>query len=148
MYSILTRLTLSSILVGSVVVSAHAQGTQYTAERALGRLVAFVLVDDDAGFLTYSTDFAVSTHLKRFTLSGGADSGPDLFSSVGDFAPVLVYDPNTRLLFLPDGAPGQTGVRVFKRDGTQLTTTPTATSGPPTDLLLLPASSAVIGGDR
>jgi hypothetical protein len=99
-------------------------------------LGAFVRVDRDRGFLTYSTDLLLSSHLHEFTFAG--DVGPELHVALDYFTPALVHDRPTDVLFAPDGNFGSTGVRAFEADGgRELTTVATPTSGPPSDLLLL-----------
>jgi hypothetical protein len=100
-------------------------------------LGAFVMVTAQRGFLVYSTDLDLSSHLKPFSLSGGVEPGPELHVSVGYFVPALAHDARTRTLFVPDGVFGRQGVLLFDADsGDRLTTEPLPTQGPPTDLLL------------
>jgi hypothetical protein len=99
-------------------------------------LGAFVLVSPDRGFLTFSTDLLLSSHLVPFTFGG--DVGPELHVSLDYFAPALVHERRGRLVFAPDGSFGTTGVRVFDAvTGAPRTLTSVATAGAPTDLLLL-----------
>jgi hypothetical protein len=99
-------------------------------------LGAFVMVAPDRGFLTYSTDLLLSSHLHSFTLAG--DIGDELHVSLDYFAPALAYHRRTGLLFVPAGTSGQTGVEVFDAESeARLTHAPTPTSGAPTDLVPL-----------
>jgi hypothetical protein len=99
-------------------------------------LGAFVFTRPDRGFLTFSTDLLLSSHLNPFTLAGMV--GPELHVSLDYFAPALVHEPRERAIFAPDGSFGRTGVEVFDADtGARRTTAPTPTGGPPTDLVLV-----------
>jgi hypothetical protein len=117
----------------------------------------FLMVTPSRGFLVYSTDFDLSSHLQPFSLSGGVDPGPNLHVSVGYAVPALAAERRgsgknwgrecgrrgvphcpTRWFYLPDGVFGRQGVHVFNATtGKRLSSTPTATSGQPTDVLLL-----------
>jgi hypothetical protein len=99
-------------------------------------LGAFVMVAPDRGYLTYSTDLLLSSHLHEFTLAGAI--GPELNVSLDYFVPALAHDRQSGHLFVPEGSAGETGVRVFDAaTGTELTPGPTRTSGAPTDLQLV-----------
>jgi hypothetical protein len=102
-------------------------------------LGAFVRVATDRGFLAYSTDLLLSSHLHSFTFSG--EVGPELQVSLDYFTPALAHDRPTDAIFSPDGNFGTTGIRVFDAETeAELTAEPTRTSGVPTDLLLLRAT--------
>ncbi len=99
----------------------------------------FVFVTPEAGYLTFTTDFDLSSHLTRFTLTGGVEFG-QLHVSVGYAVPALAADPVTDTLFLPDGEFDRQGVHVFRAStGERLTAKdePIATGGRPSDVLLL-----------
>jgi hypothetical protein len=49
----------------------------------------FVMVDADRGFLVYSTDLDLSSHLQPFSLTKGVDPGRNLHVSVGYAVPAL-----------------------------------------------------------
>jgi hypothetical protein len=99
-------------------------------------LGAFVMTTPERGYLVYSTDLDLSSHLKPFSLSGGVEPGPEMHVSVGYFVPTLVHDASTGFLFVPDGAFGRQGVLVFDTATNDLlTAVPRATAGPPTDLI-------------
>lgn len=101
-------------------------------------LGAFALVTPQSGYLTYSTDLLLSSHLHRFTLADGVEPGPDLHQSLNYFVPTLLHDPVTQLLFYPEGTPEVFGVRVFDATtGELLTPEPIATTGPPTDMIFV-----------
>jgi hypothetical protein len=101
-------------------------------------LGAFVMVTPQSGYLTFSTDLLTSSHLKPFTLSGGVEPGPELHVALGYFVPILLHDPATNTLYFPEGGFGGDGVHVFDAlTGERLTRDLLATSGPPTDLVLL-----------
>jgi hypothetical protein len=95
-----------------------------------------VIGRDARGYLVYSTDLLLSSHLHQFTLAG--DIGPELHVSLDYFAPALEVEPRAGLLFVPDGTDGRMGINVFDAaTGARLTPAPTATTGPPSDLVLL-----------
>ncbi len=99
-------------------------------------LLAFVLVTPERGYLTFSTDFAMSSHLMSFTLSG--DVEPAFFETLGYFTPTLGFDPQSNTIFFPNGGYGQHGVYVLDADtGELLTPDPIPTTGRPTDLVLI-----------
>ncbi len=101
-------------------------------------LGAFVMVTPDRGYLVCGTDLLLSSHLMPFTVSGGVEPGPELHFSLGYFAPTLVHDPATDTFFFPEGGFDGYGVHVFDAlTGTRLTPEPVATTGQPTDLVLL-----------
>lgn len=98
----------------------------------------FVMVQPDRGYLVFSTDFALSSHLFGFSVPGGVDSGSELHISLGYFAPVLAHDPNTDTLFVPQAGISPSGVQVFDAaTGAPLTSDAIPTSGPPVDLQLV-----------
>jgi hypothetical protein len=101
-------------------------------------LGAFVFVGPERGYLVYSTDLDLSSHLKPFSLRDGVEPGPELHVSVGYFVPSLEFDPVRNFLFVPDGAFDRRGVFVFDTSTNErLTPAPIGTSGMPTDILLL-----------
>jgi hypothetical protein len=98
----------------------------------------FVMVDADRGFLVYSTDLDLSSHLQPFSLSRGVDPGPNLHVSVGYAVPALVHEPRRGTFFLPDGVFQRQGVHVFDVESwSRLSDAPTAVTGLPSDILLL-----------
>jgi hypothetical protein len=102
-------------------------------------LGAFAMITDDRGWLVYSTDIVLSSHLHPFTITAG-EGFPEAATSLFYFAPHIVYDPATDTLFWPE----PNGVQAF--DGTTgiaRQASPTPLSGAPTDLALLPATVAV-----
>jgi hypothetical protein len=118
--------------------------------RRLGRrdLGPFVFVTADRGYLVFSTDFDLSSHLTPFSLRGGVEP-VQLHVSVGYAVPALVFDPLAGTLFVPDaGSLGSVGVNVFDAaTGDRLTPTPIAIAGQPTDLLLLRGTAGRRGGN-
>ena len=101
-------------------------------------LGAFVLVTPDRGYLTFSTDFALSSHMVPFTLTDGADANDTFYQSVGYFVPTLVLDEVSDTYFFPEGAGPVMGVHVFAAlDGTRLTADPVVIDGFPTDMELV-----------
>lgn len=98
----------------------------------------FVMLNPERGFLSFSTDFALSSHLSMFTSSGVVEPVPDFFVALGYFAPAVVHAPDAGHVFFPDAGFGATGVQVFAaHTGERLTRGPLQTSGPLTDLELL-----------
>lgn len=99
------------------------------------QLGAFVLVRPRRGFLTFSTDLTLSSHLVQFDFDGYV--GGQLHVSVDYFAPALAHDRGG-VVFSPDGTFGATGVRAFDDEtGAALTAAVIPTSGAPTDLLAI-----------
>ena len=97
----------------------------------------FLMLNPDEGFLVFSTDFDLSSHLQRFTLEGGVDPPPELIVSVGYAVPALELDTTGDRLFFPDGGIDTRGIRVFDvATGIEQTTAPLMTSGRPSDILL------------
>jgi hypothetical protein len=98
----------------------------------------FIMVTPDQGYLVFSTDLILSSHLQRFSLAGGVETGPQLNVSVDYAVPALEFDAQSGSLFVPDGAFGRRGVHVFDAaTGERRTSEPIATNGSPTDILLL-----------
>lgn len=96
----------------------------------------FVMVRPDRGFLAYSTDFGLSSHLKGFSVSGGVDPGPELFINGGYLSPVLAHDPVGDTVFVPQASPS--GVQVLDAaTGALLTSEAIPTGGSPVDLQLV-----------
>jgi hypothetical protein len=101
-------------------------------------LGSFVMVSPDRGYLVFSTDLVISSHLVAFTVSGGVEPGPGLYDSIGYRVPTMVHDLQTDTFFYPDGGYGGEGVHVFDAlTGTRLTADAIATTGQPTDLAML-----------
>lgn len=101
-------------------------------------LGAFVMTTANSGYLSFTTDFALSSHLVAFNIPGGVIPGPGLYAALGYFAPALLHDDATDYLYFPDGSFPSTGVQVFDVvTGEQLTDDVISTNGPPTDLLLV-----------
>jgi hypothetical protein len=98
----------------------------------------FVMVTPERGYLVYSTDFDLSSHLKPFSLSRGVPPGPDLYVTVGYAVPALVVDPFAGTLLLTDGHFDRRGLVVFDAaSGAQLTPNSVPVSGQPTAILSL-----------
>jgi hypothetical protein len=101
-------------------------------------LNTFLMVTAERGFLVYSTDLDLSSHLKPFTIAGGVPPGRELHVSVGYFVPNLALDARMTTLFVPEGAFGREGVLAFDAvTGAPLTPAGIRTGGAPTDVLLL-----------
>jgi hypothetical protein len=97
----------------------------------------FVLVTPERGYLVFTTDLTLSSHLHRFSLTGGIDP-EELNVSVDYAVPALAHDPVAGTLFVPDGVFGRQGLHVFDAaSGARLSAGPIPTDGAPTDVLLL-----------
>jgi hypothetical protein len=100
-------------------------------------LGAFVMVGPDRGFLAYSTDLLLSSHLHQFSLAGGVDPR-ELAVALDCFSPAIEFHSDTNSVFFPIGGSVENGLHVFDATtGTRLTDRLIATSGPPTDLVLV-----------
>jgi len=99
-------------------------------------LGSFAMVAPDRGFLVSSTDFAPSSHLSRFSFTGGVQL-EELFVTVDYRVPTMVHDPQTHTVFVPDG--GTTNAySIFDADtGERLNRDPLLLGGPATDIELL-----------
>jgi len=103
-------------------------------------LGAFVLITSDRGYLTFSTDFAVSSHMVEFTVSGGVVPGGALFETVGYFVPTLPLDPQSDTFFFPDGGTHPSAVHVLDAaSGSYVATVPIGTNALPTDVVVIAA---------
>jgi hypothetical protein len=96
----------------------------------------FVMVTPETGFLVFTTDLDLSSHLVRFSRSAGVEPGLERYVTVGYAMPALAHDPRTGIVFAPDGAFAREGVYAFdaasgERIGQRVDT------GQPTDLLLI-----------
>jgi hypothetical protein len=69
-------------------------------------LGGFVMVSADEGYVVAHTDIVPSTHLRHFTITGGATPGPDLVMLLGDAVESLAYDARRSRLYLPSGFAG------------------------------------------
>jgi len=125
----------------------HSNGLRISEwEHNIGAdLNAFVMINADDGYLTFSTDLLLSSHLHRFSFSTGPDNGPDILTSLNYMTPAMVHDPSSGHLFVPNGPNGPPGVFVFDAaSGTILT--PTPIPGPfVTDLALIVANCPAAG---
>jgi len=102
-------------------------------------LGAFVMVTPETGYLIFSTDLLLSSHLQRFSLRGGVESGPELHVSLDYFVPALAHDAATRQIFLPDGGIRPGGVFVFDAEtGERLSSGAIPVGGMPSDAALAP----------
>jgi hypothetical protein len=63
----------------------------------------FVFVEGSRGYLEFSTDFDLSSHLVEFRLDAVEDIGPQLFVAVSYAVPALAYAARSDALFVPDG---------------------------------------------
>ena len=108
------------------------------AEDQLGAdLGPFAMVTSDAGYLAFSTDLAISTHMLPFSVTGGVEHGPAVYEDIGYFAPVIRFDELSDNFFVPQGSM-DFGIHVFDATtGTRQTTDAVALGGPPADMTLL-----------
>jgi len=98
-------------------------------------LGAFVFTSSDEGFLTFTTDLTLSSHLLHFDLVRGV-TGSELNVVVEYFVPALVHDPQTNTLYFPRGGSGKTGVEVHDATSGALLSAANLTDGSSTDLVL------------
>ena len=102
-------------------------------------LGAFVMVAPDRGFLAYSTDLLLSSHLHQFSLAGGVDPA-ELAVALDYFSPAIEYHGESDTVFFPIGGSLENGLLAFDAiTGARLSDQLLATSGPPTDLIVLTA---------
>ena len=107
-------------------------------------LNAFIMLDGQRGYLTFSTDLLLSSHLHKFTADGEVDP-EELDVAVDYFTAAMAFDPLTQSLYVPTGGFGADGVNVFDAlTGGRLTATPIPTGGPPTDLVLIPEPAGML----
>jgi hypothetical protein len=100
-------------------------------------LGAFVMVEPNRGFLVYSTDLLLSSHLHQFSLDGGVDPA-ELAVALDYFSPAIAFDAGTNSVFLPIGGSVENGLLAFDATtGARLSERLIPTSGPPTDLIVL-----------
>jgi len=105
-------------------------------------LGAFVLITPDRGYLTFSTDFATSSHMVEFTVSGGVVPGGALFETVGYMVPTLPLDPRSGTFFFPDGGFPPSRVHVLDAaSASYLATVSIGADAFPTDVVVIPATS-------
>lgn len=96
-------------------------------------LGAFVMVTPDEGYLVFSTDLLLSSHLTRFSVSGGVQPG-ELHVALDYLVPELLLDAAGSQLFWPEPA----GLHVFDTaTGVRLTRDPIPLDGVPSDLALV-----------
>ncbi|MFN2425463.1 MAG: YncE family protein [Candidatus Binatia bacterium] len=98
----------------------------------------FVLLNENRGYLVFTTDLTLSSHLDRFGLDTGVAENANIHVSVDYAVPEFGFDALPGLLFVPDGSFDAHGVHVFGVE-TDEKLTPTAldTGGPPTDVLVV-----------
>jgi len=96
-------------------------------------LGAFLMTCRESGYLTYSTDLLLSSHLHRFSFTSGV-APAELSVSLDYEAPVLEHVTRQRRLFVPRAD----GVAVFdSRTGAPLLAQAVPTPAPPSDIALL-----------
>jgi hypothetical protein len=100
-------------------------------------LGAFVMVSPDRGFLAYSTDLLLSSHLHPFSLTAGVDPN-ELSVALDYFSPAIEFDADTNTVFFPLGGSLENGIHAFDaKSGARLSDRVIPTTGPPTDLTLV-----------
>jgi hypothetical protein len=129
---------------GIEVVDLDTLGSQglviHEADQLTGADIGpLVMVTSEDGYLAYSTDFTISSHVHPFTVGDGVEPDP-IYEAVDYLAPTIEFDPRSNSIFFPVGRGVENGVHVFDAaTGQQLTTSLIPTIGPPTDLTILPA---------
>ena len=97
-----------------------------------------VLTGSDRGFLEFSTDFDLSSHLVEFRFGPPPQIGPQLIAAVGYAVPALAHARRHQLLFVPEGGGFPEGYNVFDTvTGERLSSETLALDGRPTDLMVL-----------
>lgn len=100
---------------------------------------AFVMLRPDLGYLTFSTDLLLSSHLVRF-VPGSVVTG-ELHVTLDYFVTAILHDVASRQLFLIDGGVRPAGVFVFDAaSGKKATPEPIETDGFPTDAVFVAGS--------
>lgn len=96
-------------------------------------LGAFVLLDENRGYLSFTTDLLLSSHLHEFSTMGEVNID-EMQVALNYFAPVIEYEPVKGRIFFPM----PNGVHVFDaKTHHRLTHDPIATDGEVSDLLRL-----------
>lgn len=102
---------------------------------------AFVMLRPDLGYLTFSTDLLLSSHLVRF-VPRSVVSG-ELHVTLDYFVPAILHDVASRQLFLIDGGVRPAGVFAFDAaSGAKATLEPIETDGFPTDAVFVAGNLA------
>lgn len=97
-----------------------------------------IMAGPDRGFLEFSTDFDLSSHLVEFRFGSPARIGPQLIAAVGYAVPALAHAARHELLFVPEGGSVPEGYNVFDAaTGERLSAETIALDGRPTDLIVL-----------
>lgn len=116
-------------------------GYALTEEHVSADLGGFVMTSACGGFFVFHTDIVASTHLKPFTISGGAPPGPEILVLLGDTVDVIGYDAYAKRIFLPSGFAGfgaTSGIYVFDSlTHQQIGTGPIDTGYKPHDLVIV-----------
>jgi len=98
----------------------------------------FAMVDEERGYLVFTTDFTLSSHLDRFSLAGGVAENVNMHVSVDYAVPAFGFHAVTGSLFVPDGAFEKHGIDVFDTStDKKLNGPPIDVDGATTDVLLL-----------
>ncbi len=102
-----------------------------------------VMTGPNDGFLIFSTDLTLSSHLLRFNLRGGVEPGPERYVTVDFAITALVHETRGNAIFFADGAFDRVGAyAVDATTGERLTKEPLPIAGRPTDVLLLGSDGA------
>ena len=96
----------------------------------------FYLVEPHRGFLAYTTDLVISSHLVEFSIPDGVVD-ENLHTEVDFLAPVLEFDATSNSLFFPSSGFTNPGIHVFDAaTGKRLTKEVIPTPGPPQDIVI------------
>jgi hypothetical protein len=108
-------------------------------EMELAALGGFVMTGPEEGYFVFHTDIVPSNHLKPFTISGGAEPGPEIVFDWGVYLDALLFDPETGLLYMPSGVGGMHVVDTTTN--TPVTEEPIPLPGFPMDQVIGPIGS-------
>lgn len=106
-------------------------------EQTGNNLNAFVMTSPTSGYLTFSTDIVLSSHLHAFRPFGRVDAR-ELHTALFYATAALAHEPATDTLYVPHSFDTYGVVVIDAAGGTRLTEQPTLTSGPVSDLLIIP----------
>jgi hypothetical protein len=95
------------------------------------------LVEPNRGYLVFTTDLTISSHMTSFSLLDGV-SDVNLHTEVDFLAPDLAYDAASETLFFPSSGFADPGIHVFDATtGQRLNAEVVAAEGRPTDLAMI-----------
>jgi len=109
-------------------------------------LGGFVVTEHPNGYFLFHTDIIASNHLKRFTITDGADPAPEIVFDGGAYLDALLFDTETDLLYMPASVGGL--YVVDTQTDMQVTAEPIALPGVPVDQVIGPVGNpADVTGD-